>query len=211
VRWQAGDTTEAYVEGAADAPPLTRTCHREALIEAVSALMPLKSTLVLLLALIALPATAAEPFYLDLNTPAEGVSTWAAGGLMPDGEIAARVSVIDVRADPKWEPGFEIMVTGGKGYVSLRTSFAKGGAQTARPRVVVWNNGAVVSDTPIGNVEIQKGQPVDLVLRWRADHAIEAYVGDASLGKPIQVPFTAQDVRIKVTTADVRFESVRVK
>lgn len=172
--------------------------------------MLLRRGLVLSLALAIAAPVQAEPFYLDLNTPAAGVSEWAVGGLMPDGEIAVRVSVAELRADAKWQPGFEIMVTGGKGYAALRTDFAKGGAQTARPRLVVWNNGAQVSDTPIGNVDIQKGKPVDLVLRWHADHTVEAFVEGAA-SPPVQAPFSAQDLRIKVTTADVKFESVRVK
>jgi hypothetical protein len=164
--------------------------------------------LALVLASIALPASA-EPFYLDLNAPAAGVSQWAMGGLLPDGELAARVSVVDLRADAKWEPGFEIMVTGGKGYASLRASFAKGGAQSARPRIVIWNDGAVVSDTPL-SVDIQKGQPVDMTLRWHGDHTIDVVVAGASV-QPVQVPFTVQDIRIKATTADVKFENVRLK
>jgi hypothetical protein len=169
------------------------------------ALVPL---LPLALALTALPA-AAEPFYLDLNAPVAGVSQWAMGGLLPDGELAVHASVVDLRSDAKWEPGFEIMLTGGKGYISLRTSFAKGGAQTTRPRVVVWNDGAVVSDTPLG-VDVQKGQPVEMTVRWHADHTVDVQVAGASI-QPVQVPFTIQDVRLRATTIDVKLENVRLK
>ena len=162
----------------------------------------------LLSSLVALPPASAQQFMLDLNTPAAGVSEWSKGELLPDGEIAARVTVVELRADPKWQPGFEFLLSSGKGYAALRVNFARG-AQGARPSLTVYTNGQVVSDTPIA-VDIQKGKPSDMVLRWRADRTVEAYV-DGALSKPVQVPFAPDRLRIRVTTADVKFEDVRTK
>ncbi|MBV8394515.1 MAG: hypothetical protein JOY81_15160 [Alphaproteobacteria bacterium] len=161
----------------------------------------------LLLMMAALPAWA-QQFNLDLDVPAAHYSEWEAKGIKPAGSISAKATVMDLRPDGKWAPVFQFMLKQDKSYASLRVSFS-GTATSARPVLSIKHGDQPAIETPIA-IDIAKGTPVDMVLRWRADRTIEAAAGGVA-AKPVVLPFTPTSLRVVASTIEVKFDDLQFR